>query len=90
MWSQTSGMHLIKSPDNKFAYQDILYKPIFIHKLSENPIHNQNSYVFKSPYNHRNELGFICKWELDNDKSLKRPIRFRLGSYDYVNRMEGK
>ncbi len=47
------------------------------------------SFYFKSPFSYRDQLGFICKWELDRDK-IKKPVRFRLGSYDYVNRLEGK
>ena len=45
---------------------------------------------FRSPYNHYDDLGFFCKWELKLDKQVRKPIRFRLGSVDYVNRMEGK
>ena len=47
-------------------------------------------YTFKSPYRHVDELGFFCKVELKWDKKLSRPFRFRLGSYDYVNKLEGK
>lgn len=49
-----------------------------------------SSLVFKSPYKHRDHLGFFCKWELKLDKQVSHPVRFRLGSVDYVNRMEGK
>jgi len=34
--------------------------------------------------------GFVCKWENNNDKQLQMPIRFRLGTLDYVNKLEGK
>ena len=46
--------------------------------------------AFRSPYNHFNDLGFFCKWELKLDKQIRQAIRFRLGSVDFVNRMEGK
>jgi hypothetical protein len=35
-------------------------------------------------------LGFFCRNELKMDKVLAVPVRFRLGSKEYVDRMEGK
>ena len=37
-----------------------------------------------------NNLGFFCRYELKMDKVLAVPIRFRLGSREYVDRLEGK
>lgn len=48
------------------------------------------SMAFVSPFKYADQLGFVCKWELKMDAKIKNPIRLRLGSYDYVNKLEGK
>ena len=35
-------------------------------------------------------LGFFCKKELQVQKALKFPVKFRLGTVEYCDKMEGK
>jgi hypothetical protein len=36
------------------------------------------------------QYGFFCKQELKLEKEIKLPIKFRLGSIEYTNWLEGK
>lgn len=40
-------------------------------------------------YNYR-ELGVFCKLDVQLDKAVKLPVRFRLGTQEIVDRKEGK
>lgn len=70
--------------------------PVLLNKLDTIPMVSQNSFGFYSirpilPADHYSkQLGFFCRQEIKMDKVLKVPFRFRLGSVEQCNWLEGK
>jgi len=88
-YSQGLAPASVKSMDTlavRFHFIPFYQYKAAVHKTANQP----NKRPFRSPYDHHDALGFFCKWELKMDKQVRQAIRFRLGSVDYVNRMEGK
>lgn len=50
----------------------------------------KSSKHFLPTKNYYKELAVFCKLEYKIEKQSKIPLRMRLGSLDYVNRLEGK
>lgn len=58
-------------------------------KLNVNSFTNTSVKTVPSAF-YYNSIGFFCKKELQIEKTLKFPVKFRLGSVAYTDQMEGK
>ncbi len=48
------------------------------------------TYHTLSPDYYTKCLGFFCRVEMQVEKKINIPLRFRVGSLDYLNKLEGK
>jgi len=51
------------------------------------PIHSKRTFMLPAPNNH---WGKFCKLEFQLENKINLPVKFRLGTLDYVNKLEGK
>ena len=71
-----------------FSPQVLSFHPVY--DLS-NSTSGNNFYTLQVPSStYYQSLGFFCKKELQFQNTTSVPLRFRLGSLDYVNKLEGK
>ncbi|OQP45661.1 hypothetical protein [Niastella populi] len=69
----TAGFHML-------SHRKIVFSPDFQARPAVVNTIGNNYYTSR--------FGFFCKKELMFEKATKVPLRFRIGSLDYVNRLE--
>ena len=67
-------------------------KPLFTfnNNLEKPEINNSSSFSIIAPNYYTQHFGIICKKELAIEKATKIPFRFRIGSLQQCNYLEGK
>ncbi len=79
---------LILVPTNINFTQQIQYFTFQETKKNHfNPLNAQQQMPAAYAYK---DLAFFCKIEVQLEKAVKLPVKFRLGSVDYVDYLEGK
>jgi hypothetical protein len=58
--------------------------------VNKSAVATVNTQPFLSPNYYASQLGFFCKQEIKFEKTAKIPFKFRLGSVEDCDRMEGK
>jgi len=76
----------------KLKFIELAFKPANTNHFNFNKLNvtKNNAKPFLSADYYAKQLGFFCKQEIKFDKMIKIPFRFRLGSVEQCNWLEGK
>ncbi len=89
----TFGQNTTANPKKLLLIQQVL-KPMVTTSFNLPMAPTQNTTtlpaIFLSANYYASQLGFFCKQEIKFDKITKISFRFRLGSVEECNRLEGK
>jgi hypothetical protein len=97
-----TGVGQVTPPEILLKTTSINGKKINPSPLSEASLHSTSkfrpmphmtpapTYHTVSPDYYTKCLGFFCRIELQVEKKINIPLRFRVGSLDYLNKLEGK
>ena len=83
--SSVNGKLVVKYPLSASARQNTEKAPFFSSTPKSNP-----AFQRLSPDYYTKCLGLFCRVELQVEKQINIPLRLRIGSLDYLNKLEGK
>ncbi|MEM1121054.1 MAG: hypothetical protein AAGJ18_11450 [Bacteroidota bacterium] len=80
--------HFVRQAPKATNFSEQIHHPtLFDAKQNGSLLTNQQQVPLVYAYK---DLAFFCKVEVQLEKAVKLPVKFRLGSVDYVDYLEGK
>jgi len=91
---QISGKSLLELKQEQFAVPKLFFTDVQVLSLSASTATPKNLtqkiQALSLSKTYWEELGFFCKMEIKMEQKARFPVKFRLGTVDYVDRLEGK